>query len=92
MTIKLLKNWRRRPRKSWRWILIQEVEQENLNSIVLEKSHNELTRERNRAHGQVKLDMAHQRDSILQGLHKQIPAKPHEIIEARAQLEKNWGA
>ncbi len=75
---------------------IQEVEQENLKfNRALRKLYNELTRERetelNKAREEAKeiVDMAlSESDRILQGLHAKSQLKPHEIIEARAQLKK----
>ena len=75
---------------------IQEVEQENLKfNRALRKLYNELTRERetelNKAREEAKeiVDMAlSESDRILQGLHAKSQLKPHEIIEAKAQLEK----
>ena len=63
---------------------------------ALRKLYNELTRERetelNKAREEAKeiVDMAlSESDRILQGLHAKSQLKPHEIIEAKAQLEKN---
>ena len=75
---------------------IQEVEQENLKfNRALRKLYNELTRERetelNKARKEAKeiVDMAlSESDRILQGLHAKSQLKPHEIIEAKAQLKK----
>lgn len=75
---------------------IQEVEQENLKfNHALRKLYNELTRERetelNKAREEAKeiVDMAlSESDRILQGLHAKSQLKPHEIIEAKAQLKK----
>ena len=75
---------------------IQEVEQENLKfNRALRKLYNELTRERetelNKAREEAKeiVDMAlSESDRILQGLHAKTQLKPHEIIEAKAQLKK----
>ena len=75
---------------------IQEVEQENLKfNRALRKLYNELTRERetelNKAREEAKeiVDMAlSESDRILQGLHSKSQLKPHEIIEAKAQLKK----
>lgn len=75
---------------------IQEVEQENLKfNRALRKLCNELTRERetelNKAREEAKeiVDMAlSESDRILQGLHAKSQLKPHEIIEAKAQLKK----
>ena len=75
---------------------IQEVEQENLKfNRALRKLYNELTRERetelNKAREEAKeiVDMAlSESDRILQGLHTKSQLKPHEIIEAKAQLKK----
>ena len=75
---------------------IQEVEQENLKfNRALRKLYNELTRERetelNKAREEAKeiVDMAlSESDRILQGLHAKSKLKPHEIIEAKAQLKK----
>ena len=75
---------------------IQEVEQENLKfNRALRKLYNELTRERetelNKAREEAKeiVDMAlSESDRILQGLHAKSQLKPHEIIEAKAQLKK----
>lgn len=75
---------------------IQEVEQENLKfNCALRKLYNELTRERetelNKAREEAKeiVDMAlSESDRILQGLHAKSQLKPHEIIEAKAQLKK----
>ena len=75
---------------------IQEVEQENLKfNRALRKLYNELTRERetelNKAREEAKeiVDMAlSESDRILQGLHDKSQLKPHEIIEAKAQLKK----
>ena len=75
---------------------IQEVEQENLKfNRVLRKLYNELTRERetelNKAREEAKeiVDLAlSESDRILQGLHAKSQLKPHEIIEAKAQLKK----
>ena len=75
---------------------IQEVEQENLKfNRALRKLYNELTRERetelNNAREEAKeiVDMAlSESDRILQGLHAKSQLKPHEIIEAKAQLKK----
>ena len=75
---------------------IQEVEQENLKfNRALRKLYNELTRERetelNKAREEAKeiVDMAlSESDLILQGLHAKSQLKPHEIIEAKAQLKK----
>ena len=75
---------------------IQEVEQENLKfNRALRKLYNELTRERetelNKAREEAKeiVDMAlTESDRILQGLHAKSQLKPHEIIEAKAQLKK----
>ena len=75
---------------------IQEVEQENLKfNRALRKLYNELTRERetelNKAREEAKeiVDMAlSESDRILQGLHAKSQLKPHEIIEATAQLKK----
>lgn len=74
---------------------IQEVEQENLKfNRALRKLYNELTRERetelNKAREEAKeiVDMAlSESDRILQGLHAKSQLKPHEIIEAKAQLK-----
>ena len=75
---------------------IQEVEQENLKfNRALRKLYNELTRERetelNKAREEAKeiVDMAlSESGRILQGLHAKSQLKPHEIIEAKAQLKK----
>ena len=75
---------------------IQEVEQENIKfNRALRKLYNELTRERetelNKAREEAKeiVDMAlSESDRILQGLHAKSQLKPHEIIEAKAQLKK----
>ena len=75
---------------------IQEVEQENLKfNRALRKLYNELTRERetelNKAREEAKeiVDMAlSESDRILQGLQAKSQLKPHEIIEAKAQLKK----
>lgn len=75
---------------------IQEVEQENLKfNRALRKLYNELTRERetelNKAREEAKeiVDMAlSESDRILKGLHAKSQLKPHEIIEAKAQLKK----
>ena len=75
---------------------IQEVEQENLKfNRALRKLYNELTRERetelNKAREEAKeiVVMAlSESDRILQGLHAKSQLKPHEIIEAKAQLKK----
>ena len=75
---------------------IQEVEQENLKfNRALRKLYNELTRERetelNKAREEAKeiVDMAlSESDRILRGLHAKSQLKPHEIIEAKAQLKK----
>lgn len=75
---------------------IQEVEQENLKfNRALRKLYNELTRERetelNKAREEAKeiVDMTlSESDRILQGLHAKSQLKPHEIIEAKAQLKK----
>lgn len=75
---------------------IQEVEQENLKfNRALRKLYNELNRERetelNKAREEAKeiVDMAlSESDRILQGLHTKSQLKPHEIIEAKAQLKK----
>ena len=75
---------------------IQEVEQENLKfNRALRKLYNELARERetelNKAREEAKeiVDMAlSESDRILQGLHAKSQLKPHEIIEAKAQLKK----
>ncbi len=75
---------------------IQEVEQETLKfNRALRKLYNELTRERetelNKAREEAKeiVDMAlSESDRILQGLHAKSQLKPHEIIEAKAQLKK----
>lgn len=75
---------------------IQEVEQENLKfNRALRKLYNDLTRERetelNKAREEAKeiVDMAlSESDRILQGLHAKSQLKPHEIIEAKAQLKK----
>ena len=75
---------------------IQEVEQENLKfNRALRKLYNELTRERetelNKAREEAKeiVDMVlSESDRILQGLHAKSQLKPHEIIEAKAQLKK----
>ena len=75
---------------------IQEVEQENLKfNRALRKLYNELTRERetelNKAREEAKeiVDMAlSESDRILQGLHAKSQLKPHELIEAKAQLKK----
>lgn len=75
---------------------IQEVEQENLKfNRALRKLYNELTRERetelNKAREEAKeiVDLAlSESDRILQGLHAKSQLKPHEIIEAKAQLKK----
>lgn len=75
---------------------IQEAEQENLKfNRALRKLYNELTRERetelNKAREEAKeiVDMAlSESDRILQGLHAKSQLKPHEIIEAKAQLKK----
>lgn len=75
---------------------IQEVEQENLKfNRALRKLYNELTRERetelNKAREEAKeiVDMAlSESNRILQGLHAKSQLKPHEIIEAKAQLKK----
>ena len=79
-----------------RFDTIQEVEQENLKfNRALRKLYNELTRERetelNKAREEAKeiVDMAlSESDRILQGLHAKSQLKPHEIIEAKAQLKK----
>ena len=75
---------------------IQEVEQENLKfNRALRKLYNELTRERetelNKAREEANeiVDMAlSESDRILQVLHAKSQLKPHEIIEAKAQLKK----
>ena len=75
---------------------IQEVEQENLKfNRALRKLYNELSRERetelNKAREEAKeiVEMAlSESDRILQGLHAKSQLKPHEIIEAKAQLKK----
>ena len=75
---------------------IQEVEQENLKfNRALRKLYNELTRERetelNKAREEAKeiVELAlSESDRILQGLHAKSQLKPHEIIEAKAQLKK----
>ena len=75
---------------------IRQVEQENLKmNRALKKLYNELNREKetelNKAREQaaeiVELALA-ESDDILKNLHSKSQLKPHEIIEAKAQLKK----
>ena len=75
---------------------IRQVEQENLKmNRALKKLYNELNREKetelNKAREQaaeiVELALA-ESDDILKNLHRKSQLKPHEIIEAKAQLKK----
>ena len=75
---------------------IRQVEQENLKmNRALKKLYNELNREKetelNKAREQaaeiVDLALA-ESDDILKNLHSKSQLKPHEIIEAKAQLKK----
>ena len=75
---------------------IREVEQENLKmSRALKKLYNELNREKetelNKAREQaaeiVELALS-ESDQILKNLHSKSQLKPHEIIEAKAELKK----
>lgn len=75
---------------------IRQVEQENLKmNRALKKLYNELNREKetelNKAREQaaeiVDLALA-ESDAILKNLHSKSQLKPHEIIEAKAQLKK----
>ena len=75
---------------------IREVEQENLKmNRALKKLYNELNRERetelNKAREQaaeiVELALS-ESDQILKNLHSKSQLKPHEIIEAKAELKK----
>ena len=76
---------------------IREVEQENLKmNRALKKLYNELNREKetelNKAREQAAeiVDMAlSESDQILKNLHSKSQLKPHEIIEAKGQAEKN---
>jgi len=75
---------------------IREVEQENLKfNRALKKLYNEFNREKEtelnkaRLEAQEIVDMAlAESDSILKNLHDKSSLKPHEIIEAKAQLKK----
>ena len=75
---------------------IREVEQENLKfNRVLKKLYNEFNREKEtelnkaRLEAQEIVDMAlAESESILKNLHDKSSLKPHEIIEAKAQLKK----
>ena len=75
---------------------IREVEQENLKmNRALKKLYNELNREKetvlNKAREQAAeiVDMAlSESDQILKNLHSKSQLKPHEIIEAKAELKK----
>ena len=75
---------------------IREVEQENLKfNRALKKLYNELNREKEtelnkaRLEAQEIVDLAlSESESILKNLHDKSSLKPHEIIEAKAQLKK----
>ena len=75
---------------------IREVEQENLKfNRALKKLYNEFNREREtelnkaRLEAQEIVDLAlSESESILKNLHDKSSLKPHEIIEAKAQLKK----
>ena len=75
---------------------IREVEQENLKmNRALKKLYNELNREKetelNKAREQAAeiVDLAlSESDQILKNLHSKSQLKPHEIIEAKAELKK----
>ena len=75
---------------------IREVEQENLKfNRALKKLYNEFNREKEtelnkaRLEAQEIVDMAlSESESILKNLHAKSSLKPHEIIEAKAQLKK----
>ena len=75
---------------------IREVEQENLKfNRALKKLYNEFNREKEselnkaRVEAQEIVDMAlSESESILKNLHDKSSLKPHEIIEAKAQLKK----
>lgn len=75
---------------------IREVEQENLKfNRALKKLYNEFNREKEtelnkaRLEAQEIVDLAlSESESILKNLHDKSSLKPHEIIEAKAQLEK----
>ena len=75
---------------------IREVEQENLKfNRALKKLYNEFNREKEtelnkaRLEAQEIVDMAlSESESILKNLHDKSSLKPHEIIEAKAQLKK----
>ena len=75
---------------------IREVEQENLKfNRALKKLYNEFNREKEtelnkaRLEAQEIVDLAlSERESILKSLHDKSSLKPHEIIEAKAQLKK----
>lgn len=75
---------------------IREVEQENLKfNRALKKLYNEFNREKEtelhkaRWEAQEIVDMAlSESESILKNLHDKSSLKPHEIIEAKAQLKK----
>ena len=75
---------------------IREVEQENLKfNRALKKLYNEFNREKEtelnkaRLEAQEIVDMAlAESESILKNLHDKSSLKPHEIIEAKAQLKK----
>ena len=75
---------------------IREVEQENLKfNRALKKLYNEFNREketelnRARLEAQEIVDLAlSESESILKNLHDKSSLKPHEIIEAKAQLKK----
>lgn len=76
--------------------MIREVEQENFKmNRALRKLYDELNRERenelNKARVEAKeiVDMAlSESEDILKNLHSQASLKPHQIIEAKAQLKK----
>ena len=75
---------------------IREVEQENLKfNRALKKLYNEFNREKEtelnkaRVEAQEIVDLAlSESESILKNLHDKSSLKPHEIIEAKAQLKK----
>ena len=75
---------------------IREVEQENLKfNRALKKLYNEFNREKEtelnkaRLEAQEIVDLAlSESESILKNLHDKSSLKPHEIIEAKAQLKK----
>ena len=67
---------------------IREVEQENLKmNRALKKLYNELNKAREQAAEIVELALS-ESDQILKNLHSKSQLKPHEIIEAKAELKK----